>query len=112
MQTIQNLIISITDGRWYILYCLVLALSIILYFISSRVILRGISLFFQKTSTQFDDILLEKRVFNRLPLLIPLIFIYNFKNILSLPDIFDRVLFSVIAVILISFFNAFFERIK
>ena len=112
MQTIQDLIISITDGRWYILYGLVLALSIILYFISSRVILRGISLFFQKTSTQFDDILLEKRVFNRLPLMIPLIFIYNFKNILSLPDIFDRVLFSVIAVILVSFLNAFLNALN
>jgi len=112
MKTIQNLVLLITDERWYILYSVVLVLSAILYLVSSRVILRGISVFFQKTSTQFDDILLEKKVFNRLPLMIPLIFIYNFKNILSLPDIFDRVLFSIIAVILISFLNAFLNAVN
>ena len=101
MQSIQNLILSITDERWYTLYAVVIIFSALLYLISSRVILRAISMFFQKTSTEFDDVLIEKKVFNRLPLLIPLIFIYNFKNILAWPDIFDRVLFSMIAVIFI-----------
>ena len=112
MQSIQNLILSITDDRWYILYAVVIIFSALLYLISSRVILRAISMFFQKTSTEFDDVLIEKKVFNRLPLLIPLIFIYNFKNILSWPDIFDRVLFSMIAVIFISFLNAFLNALN
>jgi len=112
MQSIQNLILSITDDRWYILYAVVIIFSALLYLISSRVILRAISMFFQKTSTEFDDILIEKKVFNRLPLLIPLIFFYNFKNILSWPDIFDRVLFSMIAVIFISFLNAFLNALN
>lgn len=112
MQSIQNLILSITDDRWYILYAVVIIFSALLYLISSRVILRAISMFFQKTSTEFDDVLIEKKVFNRLPLLIPLIFIYNFKNILAWPDIFDRVLFSMIAVIFISFLNAFLNALN
>ena len=112
MQIIQNLILSITDDRWYILYAVVIIFSALLYLISSRVILRAISMFFQKTSTEFDDVLIEKKVFNRLPLLIPLIFFYNFKNILSWPDIFDRVLFSMIAVIFISFLNAFLNALN
>tara|TARA_B100001996_G_scaffold336282_1_gene287443 strand:+ start:2144 stop:3346 length:1203 start_codon:yes stop_codon:yes gene_type:complete len=112
MQSIQNLILSITDDRWYILYAVVIIFSALLYLISSRVILRAISMFFQKTSTEFDDVLIEKKVFNRLPLLIPLIFFYNFKNILSWPDIFDRVLFSMIAVIFISFLNAFLNALN
>ena len=112
MQSIQNLLLSITDDRWYILYVLVITFSAFLYLISSRIILRAISMFFQKTSTEFDDVLLEKKVFNRLPLLIPLIFIYNFKNILSWPDIFDRVLFSIIAFIFISFLNAFLNALN
>ena len=112
MQIIQNLILSITDDRWYILYAVVIIFSALLYLISSRVILRAISMFFQKTSTEFDDVLIEKKVFNRLPLLIPLIFFYNFKNILLWPDIFDRVLFSMIAVIFISFLNAFLNALN
>ena len=112
MQSIQNLLLSITDDRWYILYVVVITFSAFLYLISSRIILRAISMFFQKTSTEFDDVLLEKKVFNRLPLLIPLIFIYNFKNILSWPDIFDRVLFSIIAFIFISFLNAFLNALN
>ena len=83
MENFQNLVLSMTDDRWYILYSVVILLSIILYLISSRILLRAISIFFQKTSTELDDILIEKKVFHRLPLLIPLIFIYNFKNILS-----------------------------
>ena len=106
MENFQNLVLSMTDDRWYILYSVVILLSIILYLISSRILLRAISIFFQKTSTELDDILIEKKVFHRLPLLIPLIFIYNFKNILSWPDIFDRALFSLIAIIFISFINA------
>ena len=112
MQNFQNLVLSMTDDRWYILYSVVILFSIILYLISSRILLRAISIFFQKTSTELDDILIEKKVFNRLPLLIPLIFIYNFKNILSWPDIFDRVLFSLIAIIFISFVNALLNALN
>jgi len=112
MQSIQSLLLSITDDRWYILYAVVIIFSAFLYLISSRIILRAISMFFKKTSTEFDDVLLEKKVFNRLPLLIPLIFIYNFKNILSWPEFFDRALFSMIAVIFISFLNAFLNALN
>ena len=91
MVNLKNQILAIADEKGYVLYVLVASLSLILYLISSRVILRAISVFFQKTSTQFDDILLEKKVFSRLPLLIPLIFIYNFKSLITWPDIFDRI---------------------
>ena len=112
MENFQNLVLSMTDDRWYILYSVVILLSIILFLISSRILLRAISIFFQKTSTELDDILIEKKVFHRLPLLIPLIFIYNFKNILSWPDIFDRALFSLIAIIFISFVNALLNALN
>ena len=112
MVNIKNQILAMTDEKGYVLYVLVASLSLILYLISSRVILRAISVFFQKTSTQFDDILLEKKVFSRLPLLIPLIFIYNFKSLLSWPDIFDRILFSLIALIFISLIGAFLNALN
>ncbi len=112
MENIKNQILVIADEKGYALYVIVALMSLILYLISSRVILRAVSVFFKKTSTQFDDILLEKKVFSRLPFLIPLIFVYNFKNLLSWPDILDRVLFSLIALIFISLMSSFLNALN
>ena len=72
----------------------------------------NISSFFKKTSTDLDDILIEKGVLNRLSYFIPLIFIYNLKDLLVVYDIVDRILISLIALILVSTVNAFINALS
>jgi len=70
-------------------------------------VLKLITHFFKKTSTDLDDILVEKGVLNRLSYLVPLIFIYNLKDLLNIYSVLDRILVSIIALIFISSLNAF-----
>ncbi len=106
MQNLLNYILSTTNNDWYIVYLLVIIISFTIYFITRYIILKSITHFFKKTSTDIDDTLIEKGVLNRLSYLIPLIFIYNLKDLLSFYDMLDRVLVSLIALILISSMNA------
>ena len=71
----QKFILSISNAEPYIVYFIVLIISFLLYLITRYIILKSISSFFKKTSTDLDDILIEKGVLNRLSYFIPLIFI-------------------------------------
>ena len=62
----QNYILSISNEQIYIIYLIVIIISFLLYLITRYVILKLISKFFKKTSTDLDDILIEKGVLNRL----------------------------------------------
>ena len=108
----QNYILSISNEKLYIIYLLVIIISLLLYLITRYVILKSISKIFKKTSTDLDDILIEKGVLNRLSYFIPLIFIYNLKDLLAVYDIVDRLLISIIALIFISSINALINALN
>ena len=101
----QNYILSISNDQLYIIYLIVIIISLLLYLVTRYVILKSISKIFKRTSTDLDDILIEKGVLNRLSYLIPLIFIYNLKDLLAVYQIIDRVLISIIALIIIFVIN-------
>jgi len=83
-----------------------------MYIFTRYVILNLFFHFFKKTTTDLDDILIERGVLNRLSYLIPLIFIYNLKDLLHVYSIIDRVLISLIALIIISSINAFINALS
>ena len=65
MGSIQDYIITISSNKFNI-YIIVLALSFISYILTRYIVIKSISHFFKRTSTDLDDILLEKGLFNRL----------------------------------------------
>ena len=106
MQNLLNYILSISNEQLYMIYIIVSIISFLLYFFTRYIILKSISKIFKKTSTDLDDILIERGVLNRLSYFIPLIFIYNLKDLLEVYDIIDRILISLITIIIISSINA------
>jgi miniconductance mechanosensitive channel len=59
-----------------LLFVLTIVLSLIVYLLAKRFILRALAAIIGRTATQWDDMLLHKKVFNRLAYLAPAIFIY------------------------------------
>ena len=112
MQKLLNYILSISNEQLYIIYLIVVVISLLLYLFTRYIILKSISKIFRKTSTNLDDILIEKGVLNRLSYFIPLIFIYNLKDLLAVHEIIDRILISIIALILVSTLNAFINALN
>ena len=106
MKFIQDCITTMASNQWYI-YLLILALSFIVYLITRYVVIKTISHFFKRTSTELDDILVEKGLFNRLSYLPPLFIIYNLNEIIPEFNLVDRILLSLIAFIVITSMNAF-----
>ena len=106
MKFIQDCITTMASNQWYV-YLLILALSFIVYLITRYVVIKTISHFFKRTSTELDDILVEKGLFNRLSYLPPLFIIYNLNEIIPEFNLVDRILLSLIAFILITSMNAF-----
>ena len=116
MQDSQEFIQSLFSDQWYSSYLLIGILCLVAYFITSRILLRTVSHLFKKTSTKFDDILIEQRVFNKLPYLVPLIILYNSKDIIFWNALLDRAILSAIAIVFLyslnAFINAFNEMFK
>ena len=84
----------------------------ILFLITNQIILRSIAKIFRKTSTQFDDVLLEQKVFNKLPYLIPLIFLYSLRNVVPFFKSVDRFIIALIALIILISLNALINAIN
>jgi len=112
MQNLLNYILSISNDQLHMVYLTVIIISFLLYLVTRYIILKSISHFFKKTSTKLDDVLIEKGVLNRLSYLIPLIFIYNLKELLAMYIIVDRVLITLITLIFISSINAFINALS
>ena len=112
MQDFQEFTKSFLSGQWYTSYLLIGMLCLVAYFITSRILLRTVSHLFKKTSTKFDDILIEERVFNKLPFLIPLVILYNSKDLLYWNNLLDRVILSTIALIFLYSLNALINALN
>jgi miniconductance mechanosensitive channel len=59
-----------------LIFLLIIVLSLIAYWLAKHFILRGLAAIISRTATQWDDIILRKKVFNRLAYLAPAIVIY------------------------------------
>ena len=112
MQDFQEFTKSLFSGQWYTSYLIIGILCLIAYFITSRILLRTVSHLFKKTSTKFDDILIEERVFNKLPFLVPLVILYNSKDLLYWNNLLDRVILSTIALVFLYSLNAFINALN
>ena len=106
MKFIQEYISGVTSNQWYV-YLLILLVSFIVYIVTRYVVLKSLSHFFKKTSTDLDDILLEKGLFNRLSYLPPLIIIYNLNELIPEFEFIYRILLGIIALVVMTSINAF-----
>jgi len=64
-----------------IIFILILVLSFVTYFLARRFILKGVAAIINRTTTQWDDMILKEKVFSRLAYLAPAIVIYKFISI-------------------------------
>ena len=112
MQDFQEFTKSVFSGQWYTSYLLIGMLCLVAYFITSRILLRTVSHLFKKTSTKFDDILIEERVFSKLPFLVPLVILYNSKDLLYWNSLLDRVILSTIALVFLYSLNALINALN
>ena len=112
MQDFQEFTKSVLSGQWYTSYLLIGMLCLVAYFITSRILLRTVSHLFKKTSTKFDDILIEQRVFSKLPFLVPLVILYNSKDLLYWNNLLDRVILSTIALVFLYSLNALINALN
>ncbi|MCD4772557.1 MAG: mechanosensitive ion channel family protein [Bacteroidales bacterium] len=106
--------IIITD---YTALLLVFILAIIVFLITKKIIVHFVKLVVNKSKTNWDDILAEKKVFNRLAYLAPAIVI-NLLSPLVLPNypvtsgFIQLVLNVYIVIIALSFFSSFLKAIN
>lgn len=82
-----------------VIFTLIIILSLIAYLLAKHFILKGLTAIISRTTTQWDDVLLRKKVFNRLAHLAPAIVIYLFIAI-PLVD-YDWIISLINEVILI-----------
>ena len=99
-------ILNLSDQK-YILFGLVLFLSFLSYLLMRYVVIKAIFHLFEKTSTKLDDILIEEGFLNRLSYIVPLIILYNlFDNFIGSYQMVNRLLLSLIAVVIVASINS------
>ena len=100
----------------YVISLLAILIAYVLFLVTNKIILHSISNIFQRTSTKFDDILLEQKVFHKLPYLIPLIFLYSLRDLVPFFQFMERFIISLIALVILltmnSLINAFNDLYK
>ena len=101
--------------RTVIVAIIILAVAILADIITRRIILAGIRRIVLKSKTQFDDILIERRVFHKIAHIVPGLLIYFtvgfiFLNYPELGDVIGRLTLIYIIIVLLlsidSFINA------
>ena len=96
----------------YIILLISILFAYLLFLVTNRIILRSIAKIFRRTSTTFDDILLEQKVFHKLPYLIPLIFLYSLRDVVPFFKSVDRFIIALIALIILVSLNALINAIN
>ena len=106
MEILNNYILNIQENK-YILLGITLLLSFFSYIVIRYVVLNAISRIFEKTSTKLDDILIETGFLNRISYIVPLFILYNlFNSFIGDYLIINRLLLSLIAIVIILSFNS------
>ena len=96
----------------YVISLMAIFFAYILFLITNQIILRSITKIFRRTTTKFDDVLLEQKVFNKLPYLVPLIFLYSLKDVVPFFNSVDRFIIASIALIILISLNALINAIN
>ena len=119
MENISQYLMNLTEQK-YVLLGLIFCFSFFVYIFMRYVIIKAIFHLFEKTSTKLDDILIEKGFLNKISYIIPLIILYNlFNHLIGSYEIINRLLLSLIAVVvvvsinsLLSVFNDIYKQSK
>ena len=88
-------------------------ISLLAFYITEKIILSLLTLMFRKTSTDLDDILVNRNVFNRLAYLVPALIFYNFAY--AAPQftvIIQRASLSLMALSGLLVINAFLSALS
>ena len=96
----------------YVTSLIAIFFAYILFLITNQIILKSIAKIFRRTSTKFDDVLLEQKVFNKLPYLIPLIFLYSLRDVIPFFKSVDRFIIALIALTILISLNALINAIN
>ena len=99
---IQNLI-----SQKYLLISSILMSSFIIFLLMRYIVLKVIFHFFQRTSNKYDDILIEKGLFNRLSYLPSILLMYNYFNYFFENHLLiNRFILSLLVIVIVSCINA------
>ena len=106
MENLSQYLINISENK-YILFGLISLFSLFIYILIRYVVLRVIFHLFEKTSTKLDDILIERGFLNRISYVFPLLVFYNLlKHLIGDYEIVNRLLLSLVAIVLVAAINA------
>ena len=87
--------------------------SYLSYFITKNILIKTLNKIIIKTSTNIDDILVEKSVFNNLAYIAPLLILYFFSYLIPQgEEILHRILISLIILLFIMMLGSFLEVIN
>ncbi len=112
MKQVLDSVLSISANQGYMVFIWILFISFIAYLITRYIILKSISSLFKKTSTDIDDILIEKGLFNRLSYIIPLLIIFNFVNTIPEYYLISRLTLALITITILASINSFISSIN
>ena len=112
MKQALDSVLSISANQGYMVFIWILFISFIAYLITRYIILKSISSLFKKTSTDIDDILIEKGLFNRLSYIIPLLIIFNFVNTIPEYYLISRLTLALITITILASINSFISSIN
>ena len=112
MKQLSDYILSASNNQGYMIWVWIIAISFIAYLVTRYIILRTISNLFKKTSTELDDVLIDKGLFNRLSYVVPLLIIYNLTDLLPEYIIIGRLILASIAVSILASLNSFISSIN
>ena len=88
-------------------------ISIIAFYITEKIILNLLTRMFRKTSTDFDDILMNRNVFNRLAYLVPALIFYNLAYAVpQIESIIQRTSLTLMALSGLLVINAFLSALS
>ena len=97
-------------------FLVILGAGFMAYYIARFIVTSIVVRIFKKTTTKLDDILIEKGVLNKLSYLVPMVVIYNLVEMYNIPtsnwELFSRIVFSLVAIIIISCLNSFINVIN
>ena len=88
-------------------------ISLLAFYITEKIILTLLTRMFRKTSTDLDDILVNRNVFNRLAYLVPALIFYNFAYAApQFREIIERASLSLMALSGLLVINAFLSALS
>ena len=95
----------------------IILLALILYYITKKVVVRGIRMLVKRTPTSYDDLLLNEKLMGRASLIVPLLVLRQFTYLLPKAELYiSRFLEALVVIVilltlgtLISAFNDLYE---